>query len=843
MGNKSGLIISLLFILVFTSCGSDDPTDPPPPQEQLLETIISENAKVMDEEAFTVLQSTTDAFTTFTFQGTSPYLDELTVDDIIVSGINDDHAEYGFLRKVTNIETAGGTTTVTTADAYLYEAIKQTSIRFDTGPLEKSQVKRMDLAPGAKLLSLQKSDEKFEAFNFSFDHLFGTESNGVLVSGETYLDISFFMNFDWEFVLDLPPFEVKLFKTGVNIDQGSSIMVEGHGSYNDEEEFIFADIEFYSWTIMIGPVPVVFTLTAELFINIDGQISANITTGASENFTVDELGLKYTSDDGWSTMGETTFETDFIIPSPDADVSLRASAGPRVNLLIYEAGGPYVGVEAYTLMEAELLADDHFNMNFDLGVRAFAGARLGAHGFNILDYQQEIFDVPWDLFDLVDGTTEESISIISPIGNAEIPVETALMIEAYFTGQPPAEVAFYANGTELGRDTTAPFAYEWNTTSADLGTVALMAQAIYSDHELDSASVNINVVDAGWDVLNLKAQIPGLPTYCAISDIVILDESHIWMSTGLDDGRTFFSSNQGDSWAQIYDGSGAVNRMHDVVYINSTTGFSVTGSNHDFCYTDDGGSTWFDDVTWVGPSMTTYTVFPYTAGSDALFISYGYGPGSTDSGEGIGWVNRTNGTELVLTDYKTFAEMTSEPLDEWAGSLDRELFSKGSTIFVTNLKTTSSDVSRLGIVNGGSMQIIDVGFTYDDAEIDDIFFLDDSQGWLLTNESFLYKTINGGYNWTLLYGEIGGGGLGDKIFFVDANTGYCTRPLTGIEQAKILMTTNGGITWTGVEESVRFDGMRDVEFLGPSLGFAAGASSFLEDGAPLYIYRYSVRGD
>ncbi len=842
MQNKLSLVLSLVFILTFSSCGSDDPTNPPQTQEERLETIISDNAKVMDETAYTVLGSVSNSLATFTFNGSTPYLDDLAVDDIMVSGINDDFAEYGFLRKVTNIEIVGNETIVTTEEALLYEAIEQTSIRFDSGPLEKAQIKRIDLASSAKMLKTDKNNEKFEAFNFSFDHLFGDSEDGVLVSGETYLDISFFLDFDWEFVADLPPFEVKLFKTGVNIDQGSSIMVEGHGSYNDEEEFIFADIEFYSWTIMIGPVPVVFTLTAELYINVEGQISANITTGASENFTVDELGLKYTSDDGWSTIGETTFETEFIVPSPDANASIRAAAGPRVNLLIYHAGGPYVGVEAYTNMQAELLANDNFNIDFDLGVKAFAGAQLGAHGFSILDTQMDIFDIPMDLYDLVDGTTEESISIVSPIASAEIPVETTVVIEAYYTGQLPTEVAFYTNGSELGRDTTDPFTYEWNTTADDLGAVALTAKAIYSDHDLTSDPINVGVVDAGWDVINLKDQIPGLPQYAAISDIVILNESNIWMSTGLDDGRTFFSSNQGDSWTQIYDGSGAVNRMHDVVYINSSTGFSVTGSNHDFCYTDDGGHTWSEDVTWAGPNMTTYEVFSYNAGNDALMLSFGYhgGSGSFDTGEGVGWINRVNGVELELVDFKAFAEISSEPVDVSVSSNAPILVSNGSTIYVTNLVTQDTGLTRLGILTGNSLQIVDVGFSYSDARIEDIQFLDSSLGWLLSDEGYLYKTTNGGSTWTLHYSGVED--LGDSIFFVDANTGYATRPLSGITQAKMLMTTNGGITWTDVEETVRFDGLRDVVFLGPSLGFSAGTSSFLEPGNPLYIYRYSVRG-
>ena len=86
--------------------------------------------------------------------------------------------------------------------------------------------------------------------------------------------------------------------------------------------------------------------------------------------------------------------------------------------------------------------------------------------------------------------------------------------------------------------------------------------------------------------------------------------------------------------------------------------------------------------------------------------------------------------------------------------------------------------------------------------IQDVFFLDSLTGWAVTNATnqnpdttFVLKTINGGDTWSIFYRKVqtGGGFSGYfKVYFLDQNTGYVT------DVRGIYKTTDGGLNWTSL---------------------------------------------
>jgi hypothetical protein len=88
-----------------------------------------------------------------------------------------------------------------------------------------------------------------------------------------------------------------------------------------------------------------------------------------------------------------------------------------------------------------------------------------------------------------------------------------------------------------------------------------------------------------------------------------------------------------------------------------------------------------------------------------------------------------------------------------------------------------------------------------------LFFLDESTGFLVTNDGVLYKTSDGGTNWKVMVSE----GFYHDIFFFDAQIGFAPYG-TGF-----MTTKDGGVTW---KDSTHLDkGVTSVVFTSEATGF------------------------
>ena len=94
----------------------------------------------------------------------------------------------------------------------------------------------------------------------------------------------------------------------------------------------------------------------------------------------------------------------------------------------------------------------------------------------------------------------------------------------------------------------------------------------------------------------------------------------------------------------------------------------------------------------------------------------------------------------------------------------------------------------------------------------DIFFLDDQNGWILSDNSYLWKTTNAGTDWIRIYdSRIDTSG---KITFVDEQNGWL------IAGNSLLHSNNGGLNWVSQYEFPQIFGGYDIEFANDSIGFA-----------------------
>lgn len=80
---------------------------------------------------------------------------------------------------------------------------------------------------------------------------------------------------------------------------------------------------------------------------------------------------------------------------------------------------------------------------------------------------------------------------------------------------------------------------------------------------------------------------------------------------------------------------------------------------------------------------------------------------------------------------------------------------------------------------------------------DDLFFINNSTGWVVTSQGQVYRTSNGGFNWVQQTTPAGGSWL-RCVGFTDSLTGFIGIYDSAFGNAAMLKTSNGGANWLKV---------------------------------------------
>ncbi len=95
-----------------------------------------------------------------------------------------------------------------------------------------------------------------------------------------------------------------------------------------------------------------------------------------------------------------------------------------------------------------------------------------------------------------------------------------------------------------------------------------------------------------------------------------------------------------------------------------------------------------------------------------------------------------------------------------------------------------------------------------------ISFLNSTTGWIQA-QPYLYKTVNGGDNWSII-----SSGMGTEFSFVNENTGWMTTYSSGA--STIHKSTNGGVNWISQYSTSNFRVIYSIKFVNENTGWAGG---------------------
>ncbi|MGA9520676.1 MAG: hypothetical protein WBV82_04380 [Myxococcaceae bacterium] len=307
----------LLVIQSACSCGNDDS-----------EAILGPRTKVVDAQTHALLEEITSEGD-LRFSGTSPLLQEMQVGDVLVFSVGAG-TPNGALRKVLGIQAQGAGLRLSSQQARLQDAFERLHLTAaDTlSPEDATGVQQRQAGSG---------------FSFPFQLDSGPGAGRAQLAGSLALE----PRLDFELELDIAKFELDELSLTFGAAETFEARLTGQGSVNVNKELRVATVPFTPIILTIptpaGAVPVVLTPQMAVEVGMSGTTSGGFTASVLQQASVEARVGYVNGSFGGTAQHEDHYTAD--TPSAQANLALRAFGGPRFEILLYGAVGPWARVE------------------------------------------------------------------------------------------------------------------------------------------------------------------------------------------------------------------------------------------------------------------------------------------------------------------------------------------------------------------------------------------------------------------------------------------------------------------------------------------------------------------
>ena len=245
--------------------------------------------------------------------------------------------------------------------------------------------------------------------------------DSINFEGEIPVDfeLNYFLTLDggikWKWFIPYPT--IKKFETGVDGEFGfhpnATIGFKGQCSLpEDMQEVTLAKFKGFTYTFMIGVVPVTVTIDPALKLKLDGSVTAKASLGFSYDYSNKfKAGIRWQG--GWSTISEfEELEDKFTFCEPQVSFGAKAGVGlfMTASTMIYGVVGPELGIGPHLGAEANVTVTPDgvdWNAEVKLNVQAWAGAKIEILGWELAEWSTT-FDIigPWTLLKLPSDGSE-----------------------------------------------------------------------------------------------------------------------------------------------------------------------------------------------------------------------------------------------------------------------------------------------------------------------------------------------------------------------------------------------------------------------------------------------------
>ena len=184
---------------------------------------------------------------------------------------------------------------------------------------------------------------------------------------------------------------------------------------DDKEKVKLASFRGYTFTFVIGVIPVAVTVNPNLYLKFDASVKGSAHLKCKYDYSNKfKAGCRY--EGKWSTFKEfEELENEFTLCRPELEFSAEAGVGLflAADVKIYDVAGPEIGVGPRLGAEASININPEgidWNAEVKLTVQAWAGAKIEILGYELAEWHTT-FDIvgPWTLLKFPsDGTEHKS---------------------------------------------------------------------------------------------------------------------------------------------------------------------------------------------------------------------------------------------------------------------------------------------------------------------------------------------------------------------------------------------------------------------------------------------------
>lgn len=362
---KNSFIFSVFLLtgmLVLFSCKKEKLEEPDN------EVIIPSTTKLIPATVFNdYLHSISADTSVFTFTKGSSAIETIEQGNIIVS-----EAGYGYLLKVLSVQKEGDKIILSTQQASMAQAIQKGHGSVSRTLSMSDVLKQTYLIPGAQL----KQSNDF-TFYFAFSDVVIYDDDGDTATHHDQVTMDGFLGVTPSFMLELRFDGFRLvemtlsqtFAEEANI--GCTFTLAG---YELDKEVVLASYQLQPIVFFIGWLPVIITPNLEFRLGVNGEVSATITAGVSQNASVTG-GVGY-KNGAWTPFVNETHEFIFQPPSFNAEAMVKGYLGPQLNFLLYGMAGPYGQLFGYKELNIGLIPEPsatlYEGLELNLGVYVIA---------------------------------------------------------------------------------------------------------------------------------------------------------------------------------------------------------------------------------------------------------------------------------------------------------------------------------------------------------------------------------------------------------------------------------------------------------------------------------------
>lgn len=360
------LSLGVVAIVMMLGCKKDNPEEPTPiPEEPQVKVV--KNLVVADDVVNTKIEDVTENTIVFS---TTNLPQNVEKGGYIASGITDE-APSGYLRKIIEKREENGKVYLTTENAALEEVVEEGTFSFSK-EYSASDIFTQSNDSMPKVSPLKTSsgfsfESKDETILFDQDGNEETKDDQIVFSWENET------NFTLDFTMEFSKFKLKKFEYIPKYDFTSGLMLKAKVG----KKFSLQDLKKIKYfedkvtengfekrfplkpiTGFVGPVPVVIEHYLSLFINIEGEVKAQISAGIKIKKSA-SAGFGYYQGEGWKAIAQ---GEDDITPMLDfkGTFSTRAELGLKYALSPYGLATVSAKLTPYATMEAR-------TQNIDMG--------------------------------------------------------------------------------------------------------------------------------------------------------------------------------------------------------------------------------------------------------------------------------------------------------------------------------------------------------------------------------------------------------------------------------------------------------------------------------------------